>query len=281
MNQKNSNQSKNNLTAIFIGFSVVIFVAVLILSKIYFSGEKKETNIKENEEIQQEEEKDIQKYNSINSQNLFKKMSSREDFEIIDLRENNAFKNKHIKNSKNISSVNPDTIFESDDKEKEYILVDDFGLTSSEIEIMNLFLANGFENISYLEGGISAWENNYPLITIGDPYSFTDQSKVTYIKSDELKNILDLESNYLYILDLRESSEFLTGHLKNAVNIPLDFLEEKYREIPSGKKIILYSEDNLAAFQGAVRLFDLGFFNVFTLSDGLNGWKQKGFEIVK
>jgi len=58
-------------------------------------------------------------------------------------------------------------------------------------------------------------------------------------------------------------------------------LESERNKIPVGKKIILYDKDGLWAFQGAVRLFDMGFFNVFCLSDGLDSWQQKKYPLAK
>jgi len=95
-----------------------------------------------------------------------------------------------------------------------------------------------------------------------------------------LKKIMVEESN-LYIVDVRKKGQFDEGHLNGAVNIFLDELENRHAEIPLGKKIILCDNDGMWAFQGAVRLFDMGIMNVFALSDGLNVWKQKGYEIVK
>jgi len=85
----------------------------------------------------------------------------------------------------------------------------------------------------------------------------------------------------LYILDVRKNATFSEGHIKNAANIFLDDLETKYRDIPMGKEIVVYDNDGLWAFKAAVRLFDLGVFDVHALSDGLDRWKQKGYEIVK
>jgi rhodanese-related sulfurtransferase len=58
-------------------------------------------------------------------------------------------------------------------------------------------------------------------------------------------------------------------------------LEKRKKDIPIGKKIVLYDNDGLGAFKAGVRLFDMGFFNTFTLSDGLDAWKKKNYELVK
>ena len=86
------------------------------------------------------------------------------------------------------------------------------------------------------------------------------------------------ETNLVFI-DLRNEKDFQIRHLTGARNIFLESLEEKNKEIPLGKKIILYDKDSFGSFKGAVRLFDLGIFNVSALSDGFETLKEKGFSI--
>jgi 3-mercaptopyruvate sulfurtransferase SseA len=45
--------------------------------------------------------------------------------------------------------------------------------------------------------------------------------------------------------------------------------------------VVLYDNNGLWAFMGAVRLYDMGFFNILAMSDGLDGWKSNKFELVK
>jgi hydroxyacylglutathione hydrolase len=140
---------------------------------------------------------------------------------------------------------------------------------------------NGISNFSYLKGGFSGWKSGYnATVSEGDPNSFLDQAKVKYISSDELNKIMGTEKN-IYLIDLRSNSQFTDGHIKGSANIPLNNLENEENKIPLGKKIVLYDTDGLGAFKGAVRLSDLGFFNVLNLSDGFEVWKKKGFEITK
>jgi len=133
-----------------------------------------------------------------------------------------------------------------------------------------------------LASGFANWKKNLqPTISAGNPYSSTDQSKISYINSEELKKIIDEKKTSIYIMDVREKNLFLSGHLKGAENIDLKDLEKSRHSIPLGKRIIVYDDSGILAFQAGVRLFDMGFLNVFTFSEGLNVWKQKGFEIVK
>jgi rhodanese-related sulfurtransferase len=140
---------------------------------------------------------------------------------------------------------------------------------------------SGFKNVFYLSGGFTEWKDeNNGTASAGDPSSFSDQAKVNFIKGDDLKKAIDNNEDLL-IIDLRKEAAFSGGHIKNAINIYLGDLEKRRSEIPLGKKVVLVDNDGLWAFQGAVRLFDAGVFNVFALSEGLDAWKQKGYEVVK
>jgi len=274
------NQSKNNLLPITIGFFLIVLITVLFFLKSSWLNKKKE--IASNQEQVQEKKDDLKKYTGISSAELLRKIISGENYEILDIRNAENFSKKHIVDSKNISLENMKEKVVSFEKNKTYCIVDELGLTPEEKQAMDIFFAEGFEKIIYLEGGIYSWVSELsPTVEFGDPNSLSDQSKVNYIKSDELKNLIAENSNILYLVDLRSSTDYASGHIKNAANIPLENLEARRKEIPTYKRIVLLDDTGILAFQGAVRLFDMGILNVFTLSDGFKAWKEKGFEVVK
>ncbi len=263
-----------------IGFFLIVIVTTLFFLKSSWMNKKKEATFEKNQA--QEKADDLQKYSSIKSSELLKKINSTEKIELIDIRDAQNFSQSHIVDAKNITFDELASNFSFTEKNKNYIVVDDLGLTPNEKKVMDIFLENDFKNVFYLEGGIYGWENELsPIVEIGNPDSFSDQAKVIYIKNEELKNLIEQDSKSLFLVDLRSASEFASDHLKNAINIPLENLESRRKEIPTYKRIILYDNTGLLAFQGAVRLFDMGILNVNALSDGLNAWKQKGFEVVK
>lgn len=268
------NSDKNKLI-IAVGFFLIILVATATFLRPSFKGETK-SSLK----ISPESE-NVEKGQSVDVSSLSKMILTRDDLVIIDARDSADFKKEHILNSKNIPAAQLSEAAKALDKSKTYIVVSNELSTQDIRSLEKLFTDEGFENYFYLTGGFAAWKSQYgPTISDGDPYSFTDQSKVTYINTDELKKLAGENSN-LQIIDLRKNSQFKEGHLKNAVNIFLDDLEGKKSEIGRGKKIVLYDNDGLWAFKGAVRLYDMGIFNVIALSDGLDAWMKKGFEVVK
>lgn len=268
-------EDKQNTVALIVGFGLIILIAIFTIFKPFsHTGNNKEQN--NSSQLSQESSSAKQ----ISSEDLLKKIQAKELVDIIDVRSSDEFQKEHILDSRNIPADNFTANFENLDKNKKYAILDD-GSDNVGLTLAGSMAQNGFSEVYCLTGGFLTWKNKLnPTVSAGDPNSFVDQSKVNYLNSDQLKAMMQAESN-LYIIDVRKNDAFAQGHLKNAVNIFLDDLEKKRNNIPIGKKIILYDSDGLWAFQGAVRLFDMNILNVSALSDGFNAWTQKGFETVK
>jgi len=268
------NKEKNDLQVILIGFSLVLLVGTGFFLKSHFVGSRLQNDTDRSKVAPTD------KFSSITVSDLAKKISAKEKLSIFDLRDADSFSSEHILDSKNLSVDDLQKILPGLDKSRAYFFVDDLGLTPDEIQAMRFFKDNSFSDIAYLEGGLTHWKNEYETtISGGDPYSLADQSKVSYIKSDILKKDID-DKKTPFIIDVRSAEAYSQGHIAGAINIPLENLESRRREIPSGTKIVLCDENGVGAFQGAVRLFDAGILNIYVLSDGLNTWKQKGFELA-
>jgi hydroxyacylglutathione hydrolase len=271
----NEKKEEDNTKAIFVGLFLIILITTITVFKS--TSEKQALSQKNKEIAHQTEALNSAKIKKISSEELVKKIQANADLILLDLRNKNQYATEHIIGSVNLADLEIDALA----KNKPCILIDASGVTETINTTVDVLASNGLKNIFYLEGGFDSWKKNInPTISNGDPNSFTDQAKVSYISSDDLKKILEQEKNLL-IIDVRKNTEFNAGHITKAINIFLDDLEKKRQELPLGKKIVLYDNDNLGAFKGAVRLFDLGFPNTLTLSDGLATWKAKGYEIVK
>ncbi|HRZ95765.1 MAG TPA: rhodanese-like domain-containing protein [Candidatus Moranbacteria bacterium] len=267
------NQDKNQ-RVLLIGLFLIITVILIFFSKNYFFG-KKYSQEKNKTDVRLEE---LLKIKAISSEDLSKMITGGKPPAIFDVRDSDSFLVEHIIDSKNISHENLEKTLSSPEKNKTYVIVGYSG------EDLSFNFPDSLENeeIYLLSGGFSAWKNGRnPTISFGDADSFLDQSKVSYIKSEELKKTIEENERIFYIVDVRKSGSFSGGHIKNAVNIFLDDIEKRRREIPLGKKVVVYDEDGLWSYRAAVRLFDLGVFNVSVLSGGIEEWRKKGYEVVK
>ncbi len=83
------------------------------------------------------------------------------------------------------------------------------------------------------------------------------------------------------LLDVRDGSEFSAGHLPNARNIPVQDLEKRIKELPSGKPVIVVCESGTRAARAAAALRKHGRNDVFCLDGGIRGWQAAGLPVVK
>jgi rhodanese-related sulfurtransferase len=81
------------------------------------------------------------------------------------------------------------------------------------------------------------------------------------------------------ILDVRETSEYATGHIAGAVLIPLGELSSRLQELPKERLIIVQCRSGSRSAQGRDLLVKNGFVNVTSLSGGILAWQAAGYPI--
>ena len=76
------------------------------------------------------------------------------------------------------------------------------------------------------------------------------------------------------VLDVRETSDFSKGHIKNAKNVPLSALKERVNEISKNKDtpVLAYCSSGNVSNRACRLLQQAGFNNVHNITGGLNGW---------
>lgn len=97
--------------------------------------------------------------------------------------------------------------------------------------------------------------------------------KVVYF--DEVDN---LDRNEYFILDVRTPLEFDAGHIKDAVNIPVDALRGKISDVPKDKKIIVYCKVGLRGYIACRILMQNGF-DAYNLSGGYDTYSAANFKV--
>lgn len=211
---------------------------------------------------------------------LQQRMKLDKNLVIIDIRNQESFQNEHVLDSINISASETAPYISGSGNNNNFVIIDNDGEISPKIAA-SIIKKNENATVYYLTGGLAQWKTEYgTLINDADPASFSDQAKVKYITSDELKSLIDRNSD-IHIIDVRDNNSYGNGHIKSAVNIPLDKLEKRRKEIPLNKQIIICDDNGLLAYKASVKLFNMGTFGAKTLFDGLDSWKQKGFEVIK
>jgi phage shock protein E len=65
------------------------------------------------------------------------------------------------------------------------------------------------------------------------------------------------------LVDVRSPGEYASGHLPNAVNIPVNEIGARLREIPAGKPVVLYCRSGARSSAAAQTLRSAGRTDVF------------------
>jgi len=101
--------------------------------------------------------------------------------------------------------------------------------------------------------------------------------------SDKIKTVTPeyvkelLESENILLLDVREIHEYISGHIKGSIHIPIKELEYRINELPKDKGIIPYCRSGNRSLSAAMLLCSKGFKNIMHLEGGILKWKY-GFE---
>jgi len=61
-----------------------------------------------------------------------------------------------------------------------------------------------------------------------------------------------------FLLDVRTPGEFQTGHIRGAVNIPVQELGRRLSEVPSGKAVVVYCRSGMRSATAARMLSSQG-----------------------
>ena len=267
------NQSDKDKKILIVGFALILLMALFYFSKPAFRKNQSDNNLSPEQQASQ--------YPQITFAELQDKIRKNEDMKIIDIRTSDYYGSEHIVDSLNIQ---PEKLANAEidlAKDKLIVILGEAKIAESEIQTAQILKNQGFTNVKILQGGMANWTANLgQTISWGNPESFSDQSKVTFISHENLKKYLD-EKNPVYVLDVRLPSLFSSGHVAGAVNIPLDDLEKRRQEIPNGKIIITYGDTELFGFQAGVRLYDLNFFSVQVLRSGFDPKTEGILGVVK
>jgi len=121
--------------------------------------------------------------------------------------------------------------------------------------------------IGYLEGGFQAWVN-----------AGKEVDTVNRITADELA-ILE-EIHLTPVFDVRKKSEFNSEHLVNAINIPLNEINQHLSEFPKDQHFVLHCAGGYRSMIAASILKQRGFDNFVDVIGGFNEIKLTNLPIT-
>ncbi len=198
---------------------------------------------------------------------------------LLDIRPSSLWAEEHIIGSKNLMYEDASQSLQPTDAEKtkHWILVSpDTSLAGRFVTLLREREIPD-ERIRVFDGTYETWKEKTGLvIRRADPSSPIDVTKIRLVTPEEAKKKIE-EGGKWFILDTRSPEWFAKDHIAGAINIPFPTIEENRKTIPSTANIFVYGDTDREGFAAGVLLFDLGFFNTYTLSSSFDDWKARDF----
>lgn len=258
--QRHKHSPKNDVKVIAIGILLVVLVGVYFFGRTLWQDKQRSESDYQNLLGSTEE----QEYPTITPESVQKMISTpSEKFTLVDIRSREAYALSHIPNALSY----PDTTISTVNLPVTNKLIIVGHETDEQLnnEVADYLNSKGY-NFAFMKGGHTAWTNlNNQVVTTGDPSSFVDQSKIKYITTEDLKKRFQANEK-IFVLDVQSKEGFAKKHLKDAKNIPVNELESRIAELPSGQKIVVYGTNEAEAFRAGVILFDLNIFGAEVVS---------------
>lgn len=197
----------------------------------------------------------------------FEKLANQSGAIILDVRHQDAFAEGHIPQSIFIGidgGFAPWVGALIGDVEQPILLVTPEG---REEETVTRLARVGFDNtLGYLDGSLEAWKKAGKA---------TDS--VEGIDTTEMKTLSEKES--LTVFDVRKPGEYLSEHLPDAKNTPLDFINEHMNEFPTGTPFYMHCAGGYRSMIAASILKSRGIHNLIDVRGGFGAIKESGMKV--
>lgn len=146
------------------------------------------------------------------------------------------------------------------DIKQEILLVTEEG---REEEVITRLARVGYDfTIGYLKGGFNAWKS-----------AGKEVDAITSIDADELAAIV-AKDPHTNILDVRKNSEYLSEHILDAENAPLDFINESMLKIDKNKTYYVHCAGGYRSMIFNATLRARGYHNLIDVKGGFKAIKE-------
>jgi glyoxylase-like metal-dependent hydrolase (beta-lactamase superfamily II)/rhodanese-related sulfurtransferase len=184
---------------------------------------------------------------------------------VLDTRDAQVFAKGFIPNSINIGIDGSFAVWVGTlvpDVKQEILVVADEG---REEEIITRLARVGYDHcIGYLKDGFEAWKADG-----------RETDTITSINTEELANILEKEGQ-VNILDIRKNSEYLSEHVIDAENAPLDYINDSMTKINKDKTYYVHCAGGYRSMVFNSILRARGYDNLIDIKGGFDAIRDSG-----
>jgi glyoxylase-like metal-dependent hydrolase (beta-lactamase superfamily II)/rhodanese-related sulfurtransferase len=125
----------------------------------------------------------------------------------------------------------------------------------------------GFDGtIGYLKGGFESWK-----------IAGKDYDTITAVTAAEVK--AKINAKEIPVFDVRKESEYKSEHVVDAINAPLDFLNNHLAEFPKEQTFLLHCAAGYRSVIAASILKSRGIHNLVDITEGFKAIKDSGIEV--
>ena len=157
----------------------------------------------------------------------------------------------------------------------------------SGLVLVVLLVLTLLSGVFFPKSALAAVDSNATLPPSSEVYTAVDQflnslprDYYTVMQVKQLKNKLKKKDNVV-LVDVREPSEYASGHIPSAINVPVRSLTHNLDKIPTDKPVILYCSSGHRTAIGMTALRLLGYTNIRSFPPSINGWKAAGEPLEK
>lgn len=184
---------------------------------------------------------------------------------ILDTRDAQTFAKGFVPNSINIGIDGSFSVWVGamiPDLKQEILVVAEVG---REEEVITRLARVGYDySIGYLAGGFAAWKNDSREV-----------DSITSITVDEFAKIKAGDPN-IYILDVRKNSEYLSEHVIEAENAPLDYINDSMLKVDKNKTYYVHCAGGYRSMIFSSVLRARGYDNLIDIAGGFKSIKELG-----
>lgn len=271
------NEKKEKI-ALAVGFILILVVIIITLfqSKM-FSSDSSSASPDGKESVSSSESP----YQAIAAKELQKKIlisMGKEKITLLDIRPFESYAQEHIIDSVNIPPDEFPVGSKMDVRGQTVVIGGDID-NKDAVAAAEKLKEENIKDVLVLTGGMEAWKQSAgSTVTYGDPNSFADQSKVSYVDPEKLNEAIETKVP-VYIVDVRQKEDYDKGHITGAINIPFEELEKRRGEI-SEKKVVVVGMNELQEFQAAVQMYDMLLVSPYVMRGAMPKWQEKGFRVT-